>query len=115
MIAINSHQGTHMNTLSENLNKLLRQGTVIDLRLNDAGKLWVKGYRRQFSPAEVQLIWSRRFEGQSNPGDLAILYGLKLPDGKTGVLVDGYGTASDAKIITFIRAVPPAETTEPEP
>lgn len=115
MIPTNDGRMIYMSTLSETLNKLQSQGIEINLQIDDAGQLRVKGYRRHFLPTEIHLIWTRRFEGQSNPGDLAILYGLKLPDGKIGVLVDGYGPASDAKITTFIRAVPLSDLNVPEP
>lgn len=104
--------GTHMATLSETLLDFRRQGMHNDLRINNAGHLKVSGHRDRYVPQDVRLVWTRRFEGQSNPGDMSILYGLRLPDGQTGVLVDGYGPTSDPKVTTFIRAVQPAD---PEP
>ncbi|MCF8238346.1 MAG: hypothetical protein K9I85_09350 [Saprospiraceae bacterium] len=104
--------GTQMATLSETMNELRRQGIHIDLRINSAGRLKVSGHQDQYQAKDVRLAWTRRFEGQSDPDDLSILYGIQLPDGRTGVLVDGYGPASDPKVTTFIRAVQPAD---PEP
>ncbi len=104
-----------MATLSQTLQELRRQDCQVDLRITASGHLQVRGHQGPYSPRDVRLMWTRRFEGQSNPGDLAILYGLRLPDGQTGILVDGYGPASDPKVTTFIRAVQPAGPGSSEP
>lgn len=97
-----------MKTLSQTLTDLRREGAVIDLHVDDAIRLRVGDPPMTCTPRDVRMVWTRRFEGQSNPDDLAILYGLQLPNGRVGVLVDGYGPSSDPKVTTFIRAVQPA-------
>ncbi|HRW74908.1 MAG: hypothetical protein H6568_11510 [Lewinellaceae bacterium] len=104
-----------MKTISETLMDLRREGVVIDLHIDDANRLRVGSQSTTYEPKEVRMIWTRRFEGQSNPDDLAILYGLQLPDGRVGVLVDGYGPSSDPDITTFIRAVPRKTPEQPDP
>lgn len=36
-----------------------------------------------------------RFEGDSNPADMSIVYAIKATDGRKGTLVSAYGTYSD--------------------
>jgi hypothetical protein len=36
-----------------------------------------------------------RFEGNSDPGDEAIVYGIESNNGMKGVLVNGYGYSSE--------------------
>lgn len=100
--------GTLMQTLSETLNELRRSGMHVDLRIDENTRLKVNDHPGRYQPKDVRLMWTLRFEGQSNPDDMSILYGLKLPDGRVGILVDGYGPSSDPKVTTFIRAVQPA-------
>ena len=99
--------GTHMTTLSETLLGLRVLGFEVDLRVDEEGCLQVDSEEKRFMPKDLLLAWTQRFEGQSNPDDLAILYGLQFSNGKIGVLVDGYGPASDAKVTEFIKAVKP--------
>jgi hypothetical protein len=99
--------GTHMTTLSETLNGLRGLGYEVDLRIDEEGYLCADGVKMRYSANDLSLAWTRRFEGQSNPDDLAILYGLRFPNDKIGVLVDGYGPASDPKVTEFIKAVQP--------
>ncbi|MBK8557990.1 MAG: hypothetical protein IPL65_20600 [Lewinellaceae bacterium] len=96
-----------MNTLSETLLELHRKYAVVDLRIDDKDQLWVEDNPIPCRSKGIRLVWTRRFEGQSNPDDLAVLYGLQLPDGQVGVLVDGYGPASDPDVTTFILGVQP--------
>lgn len=107
--------GTLMQTLSETLNELRCSGMNVDLRIDENSRLKVNDQPGRFQPKDVRLMWTRRFEGQSNPEDMAILYGLQLPDGQIGVLVDGYGPASDSDITTFIRAVPRTTPEQSDP
>ena len=37
-----------------------------------------------------------RFEGDSDPGDEAVVYGIESKSGIKGILVNGYGYSSDS-------------------
>lgn len=101
--------GTHRTTMSETLIGLRDLGHEVDLRIDEDGYLRVASGPERFTPKDLSLAWTQRFEGQSNPDDLSILYGLQFPNDKIGVLVDGYGPASDARVTEFIKAVKPVE------
>lgn len=48
------------------------------------------------SPSQFEIVENYRFEGDSDPGDEAILFGVSSLDGNMkGVLVSAYGTYSN--------------------
>lgn len=61
--------------------------------------------RKLYSPNDVKVITSFRFEGFSDPLDSAVLYVLETSDGLKGTLIDGYGTLADPFVYKFILDV----------
>jgi hypothetical protein len=69
-----------------------------------------RGFSKDFNLAENCLVCNEekyntddfqieevyRFEGDSDPGDEAIVYGIESTTGVKGILVNGYGYSSDA-------------------
>jgi hypothetical protein len=49
----------------------------------------------KFNAADFDIREVVRFEGNSDPGDEAIVYGIESKDGVKGVLVNGYGYSSE--------------------
>jgi hypothetical protein len=48
-------------------------------------------------PEAFEIVEHYRFEGETNPSDASILYGIQAKDGKMkGVLVSAYGVYSEA-------------------
>lgn len=96
---------THLSTLSEQMDALYKEGYTLDLSI-DGNKLKATDIANQaYEPEEVSIDHTFRFEGQSNPADMSILYAISLPDGEKGQLVDSYGTYNSADISAFIKAV----------
>jgi len=50
---------------------------------------------KKFNPREFEITEVYRFEGNSDPADEAIVYGIESHDGLKGVLVNGYGYSSE--------------------
>jgi hypothetical protein len=48
----------------------------------------------------------QRFEGVSNPDDMAIVYAIESLNRVRGSLVDAFGVYSDPAVSTFLPAVP---------
>jgi len=46
-----------------------------------------------------------RFEGITDPADMAVLYLIETADGAKGTLVDAYGTYSDPEVAKLICAI----------
>lgn len=61
---------------------------------------------RRFSVAELVIREYHRFEGVSDPDDMAIVYGIEGQGGVCGTLVDAYGVYSDATVSAFLQGVP---------
>ena len=50
---------------------------------------------QKFNPADFDIKEVIRFEGNSDPADEAIVYGIESTSGLKGVLVNGYGYSSE--------------------
>ena len=57
-------------------------------------------------PVEVQIDHILRFEGQSDPGDMTILFALRTPSGAKGLYAAAFGAetpAEDVDVITRMQ------------
>ena len=54
---------------------------------------------------EVMVAEFHRYEGLSDPGDMAILYALETLSGLRGTLADAFGVYADPGVGAFMRAV----------
>src|SRR5215216_3629251 len=50
---------------------------------------------KEYSPYEFEIREVIRFEGDSDPADEAVVYGIESASGVKGVLVNGYGYSSE--------------------
>jgi hypothetical protein len=100
-----------MTTLSEVLNKLKSEGYTVDFNLQD-NCLVCHGNTLAISPDEFVVDRHFRFEGQSDPGDEAIVYAISsVKHDIKGILVNGYGIYSDPLSDRMIKALStPPET-----
>jgi hypothetical protein len=46
-------------------------------------------------PEDFEIVETYRFEGPSDPADLAIVYAIESKEGSKGILVNGYGIYND--------------------
>jgi hypothetical protein len=88
--------------------KLTADGFVTDFRVAD-GRLQIIGddanNPRSYSPEEVSIVDFYRFEGESNPDDMSILYALECNDGTRGTISNAYGTYGDDGVDEFLKKV----------
>ncbi|UPT70905.1 MAG: hypothetical protein M0D53_00305 [Flavobacterium sp. JAD_PAG50586_2] len=49
------------------------------------------------NPANYEIVHIYRYEGESNPDDEAIVYGIKSTTGEKGVFVAGFSPNSESK------------------
>jgi quercetin dioxygenase-like cupin family protein len=59
-----------------------------------------------FEAHEVMIREYQRFEGVSNPDDMAIVYAIESLNGMRGSLVDAFGVYSDPSVSAFLQDVP---------
>ena len=85
-----------MTTLSEVLNNLKAEGYTTDFNLT-ANCLVCQGNALQLHPEDFLVDRHYRFEGNTDPGDEAIVYAISSDKYSIkGTLVNGYGIYSDA-------------------
>lgn len=84
--------------------RLDNEGYVADFKVTE-GKLCVMGSDKMYEPEEVQIVDFYRFEGESNPDDMSILYAIETHDGVKGTISNSYGTYADTNVDSFLKKV----------
>jgi hypothetical protein len=96
-----------MATLSEVLEKLRLKKMDTEFRLENG--YFTAGKQKNYTPEDLVILKTCRFEGQSDPSDSSILYIFKATDGLIGYSLNAYGIYSDhddeAGYDNFIRKV----------
>ena len=82
-------------TLSEAVKDLQDQGYTYDFNLLPDG-VACKKLDQQFGPEDFNVKQVYRFEGMSSEDDNSVLYVIEASSGVKGILVDAYGTYSEA-------------------
>ncbi|MGZ3956639.1 MAG: hypothetical protein ACXVBT_02050 [Flavisolibacter sp.] len=93
-----------MKSLSNCLNRMVREGYTEDFTITEQG-LESLQHHLHYTQDKIQVVNFYRFEGESDPGDNAILYIIETSDGTKGTLVDAYGTYNDTKLTRFMKEV----------
>jgi hypothetical protein len=90
-----------------NVERMLnKEGFTEDFRVTD-GRLHTLNNERNksYAPAEVTIVDFYRFEGESDPDDMSILYALETTDGVRGTISSAYGTYGDSDALEFLKQV----------
>lgn len=87
------------------IDDLVRRGFTVSLSVV-GDRLRIIGTRETFRPQDVVVREYRRFEGISDPDDMAIVYAVETGSGLCGTLVDAYGVYSDPALSAFLATVP---------
>lgn len=81
--------------LVEAINDLRRRGYIYDYYLNE-NVIICDTLKQVCVPKEFDIIEIHRFEDMSDVSSESVIYALETTDGKKGILVDAYGTYSNA-------------------
>jgi hypothetical protein len=95
---------TDYQTLAGAIDQFARCGFTESLSVV-GNRLRVVATRRTFPPEDVVVREYRRFEGVSDPDDMAIVYAIETQGGPRGTLVDAYGVYSDPAVSAFLSTV----------
>jgi hypothetical protein len=95
---------TYMAELGRCLEKLAAKGFNDQYKVLD-GKLHCLTSGHSFAPQDLKAVNFYRFEGVSNPDDMAILYAIETNDGRKGTLIDAYGYYADTQLGDFMKSV----------
>ncbi|MCB9283914.1 MAG: phosphoribosylpyrophosphate synthetase [Lewinellaceae bacterium] len=98
-------------TLSEAIAQLRKRGYEHDFKFEN-GKLTDLQTKKNYAADELEIIEYHRFEGQSNPGDMSIVFAISCADGSKGSVVTSYGTYHDYDLLSFLNQVPVADKTK---
>jgi hypothetical protein len=77
----------HYATVSKALEELAEKGFTTDFNLQENRIVDCKD--------DFEIVHIYRYEGQTDPGDEATVYGVKSSSGEKGVFVAGHGTYSE--------------------
>ena len=97
-----------MTTLSQVMNRLPEMGYGDELKIQREKGAVLGDSDHSYQPEELKVVKVYRFEGESDPADMAVIYALQTNDGKKGYLLDSYGTYSgeDALFVNeFIKKI----------
>ena len=91
-------------TLAGTIAQLARRGFTESLSVV-GDRLRAFETRKTFLPEDVVIREFRRFEGVSDPDDMAILYAIETRTGVRGTIADAFGVYADPSVAGFMRAV----------
>ncbi|MBC6991815.1 MULTISPECIES: hypothetical protein [Hymenobacter] len=88
-------------------NKLTKDGFTADFNVVD-GRLHTIGddaNTTTYGPEDVTIVDFYRFEGESDPDDMSILYAIEASDGVKGTISTAYGVYADTETDEFLKKV----------
>jgi hypothetical protein len=88
--------------LSEKMEMLKSEGYDKNFVFRD-GSLFIQDTDKNFSYSDLTMIREFRFEGESNPDDMSILYGIEMENGTKGLISNAYGTYADGDLEAFLK------------
>ncbi len=92
-------------TLAGVIDDLTRRGFTEHFRVVGDGLRALES-GETFSADETAIREYRRFEGVSDPDDMAIVYALETRSGTRGILVDAFGVYASPAVSRFLDGVP---------
>ena len=60
-------------------------------------------------PQDMTIVEFHRFEGDSDPSDMAVVFAVECTNGLNGSIVDAYGAYADNELTVFLQKVKIAE------
>src|SRR6266446_10870188 len=91
-------------TVAAAVDDLTRRGFTEDFHVVD-GKLRATGTGETVTSEDLVIREYHRFEGISDPDDMAIVYGVETVSGTRGTVVDVFGVYSDPALSAALRDV----------
>jgi len=92
-------------TMTRALEELACQGYTEEFYVAD-GRLRAKRSGQTLNAEDAVIRGHRRFEGVSDPDDMAIIYAIETTGGTRGTLVDAFGVYADPKIGDLVKRIP---------
>ena len=93
-----------LDSLSSKMADLKNSGYKTEFRLEN-NKLFSPNSGKFYEPTDISIDNTYRFEGESNPSDMSILYAVESKDGEKGMVVDGFGISGDVDLNQFMANI----------
>ena len=102
----------YMTTLTSVMEDLRLKNQDHEFQMTEQG--FTANQQKFYTPEEIMITRTYRFEGQSDPGDSVILYLIEAQDGLVGYSLDSYGAYSNNPdgYDDFIKKIPVKETSQ---
>lgn len=94
-----------MKPLSEVMNSLRKKGYTADFSISEDSELISRDTNEAFKPEDLVIVQTYRFEGESDPGDMCILFAIEANSGTKGLCIDAYGTNASRTLGEFMKEV----------
>ncbi len=85
--------------------KLTADGFTEDFRVSNGRLVAFSDDKRTYGAEDITIVDFYRFEGESNPDDMSILYALQTADGLKGTISTPYGVYADEAVDEFLKQV----------
>lgn len=82
-----------MSTITSVLERLRVKKYDNEYRMTEQG--FTPGNNKYYTPGDLKIIRTYRFEGDSDPSDNSVIYLIEANDGMIGYSLDAYGVYSD--------------------
>ena len=86
-------------TVTEAINAFKAEGFQIDFNLEEN---FISCKVGKFQAEDFEIVKVFRYEGDSDPGDEAVVYAIESKNGLKGILVAGFGASSDSATSTIL-------------
>lgn len=103
-----------MRSLTEVLMTLENRGEDNEFTLSAQGHIFHNAKSGgDYQAADLKIIKTYRFEGESDPGDTSVIYLIQANDGQRGYILDAYGTysADSSRFAEALKAIPVEQPT----
>ena len=90
----------HYAPVSEAITALRHQGFALDFCIEDN---FIVADGKKFKADDFEIAEIYRYEGDSDPGDEATVYGLESKSGQKGILITGMGMSSDSDTLKLLQ------------
>lgn len=97
-------KNNNYDTLVEATEALFKLGYTRNFIITKDGLL-TEGKKKGYMADEVELHEFHRFEGNTNPADMSIVYAVQTTSGERGIVVDSYGVDGSEITSKFMNKV----------
>ena len=95
-------------TMVEALTSLNKQGYRYSFKVSNKKAVCIET-KDEFSAKEMTIVEFHRFEGDTDPADMSVIYVVECTNGLKGCLIDAYGSYADEQMSEFLSEIKVAE------